>query len=191
MISSRPVSGRTIVWLVVLVSVQLVCAAFFVFDVLSALTGLMSEPLDWRLREFLEIGASVGLILGIIAGGHALHRALADRNAARHQLARASGVFMGLLEQRFAEWALTPAERDVALFALKGLSLAEIARLRQTSEGTVKAQTYAIYKKAGVSGKSQLLSLFFEDLIADDSPIKAVLGPDPKAEPATGSAQRS
>lgn len=188
--SSR-VSRRTVVWLAVLVVVQLLCAAFFIFDILSALTGIVTEPLNWRLREFMEIGAALGLVLGIFAGGYALHRALGDRNDAREQLERASGVFMGLLEQRFDEWRLTPAEKDVALFALKGLSTADIARLRQTSEGTVKAQTYAIYKKAGVTGKSQLLSLFFEDLMADDSPIRAVLSENGKAAPAAPQAAES
>lgn len=79
---------------------------------------------------------------------------------------------MDLLAERFAEWGLTRAERDVALFAIKGLSTAEIAGLRQTSEGTVKAQTAAIYRKAGVTGRPQLLSLFIEDLMRDDSPIR-------------------
>ena len=60
---------------------------------------------------------------------------------------------------------LTPAERDVAMFSIKGLSTAEIASLRKTSEGTVKAQTNAIYRKAGVAGRSQLLSLFVDDLM--------------------------
>jgi DNA-binding CsgD family transcriptional regulator len=53
----------------------------------------------------------------------------------------------------------------VALFAIKGMSTAEIAGLRRVSEGTVKAQTAAIYRKAGVSGRPQLLSLFIEDLL--------------------------
>ena len=57
---------------------------------------------------------------------------------------------------------------DVALFAIKGMSTAEIAALRSTSEGTVKAQTNAIYRKAGVSGRPQLLSLFIEDLMSVD-----------------------
>lgn len=52
------------------------------------------------------------------------------------------------MHERFADWGLTPAERDVALFAIKGLSLAGIASLRKTSGGTVKAQTNAIYRKA-------------------------------------------
>ncbi|MEM6372014.1 MAG: LuxR C-terminal-related transcriptional regulator [Pseudomonadota bacterium] len=76
---------------------------------------------------------------------------------------------MELLEDKFETWGLTSAERDVALFAIKGLSTQEIARARQTSEGTIKAQTNAIYRNAGVSGRSQLMSLFIDDLI--DGPL--------------------
>ncbi|MEP2152071.1 MAG: helix-turn-helix transcriptional regulator [Roseobacter sp.] len=45
------------------------------------------------------------------------------------------------------------------------MTLAEIAELRQTRIGTVKAQCTAIYKKAGVSGKSQLFSQLVEDIL--------------------------
>ena len=41
----------------------------------------------------------------------------------------------------------------------------EIAQLRNTSEGTVKSQTAQIYRKAEVTGRPQLLSLFIEDLL--------------------------
>ena len=71
------------------------------------------------------------------------------------------------MQSRFTDWGLTSAERDVALFAIKGMSTQEIAVLRGTAEGTVKAQTNAIYRKAAVSGRSQLLSLFIEDLMHD------------------------
>ena len=69
------------------------------------------------------------------------------------------------MHERFDAWGLTAAEQDVALFAIKGLNTAEIAALRNTSEGTVKAQTNAIYRKAGVTGRPQLLSLFIDDLL--------------------------
>lgn len=124
--------------------------------------------MPWNLREFLEIWAAIGLIAGLVLGGVMLRRAITERKAAETRLRRASGAFMGLLVERFDEWGLTPAEKDVALFAIKGLSTAEIAGLRATSEGTVKAQTNAIYRKAGVSGRSQLLSLFIEDLMRDE-----------------------
>ena len=116
----------------------------------------------------MEIGAALGLVLGLVLGGEMLVWTLRERNQAQERLRRASGAFLELLEERFVEWGLTPAERDVALFAIKGMSTAEIAVLRATSEGTVKAQTNAIYRKAGVSGRPQLLSLFIDDLMRDD-----------------------
>ena len=152
--------------------IQALCAVFFVSDILASVLGIRTTPISWEMREFLEIGAAIGLVLGAVVGGLMLRRALRDRNRAEERLRRASGEFMVLLEERFAEWGLTPSERDVALFAIKGLSTAEIAALRATSEGTVKAQTNAIYRKAGVSGRPQLLSLFIDDLMRDDGAVR-------------------
>jgi DNA-binding CsgD family transcriptional regulator len=104
----------------------------------------------------------------------ALNGSLRRTRAAEEALRRASSAFMDVLEERFDDWSLTPAERDVALFAIKGLSTAEIAALRETSEGTVKAQTAAIYRKAGVSGRPQLLSLFIDDLMSPPESAPAV-----------------
>jgi len=148
--------------------VQALCAVFFVSDIVTSVLGIRTTPIAWELRELMEIGAAVGLVLGLLLGAWMLQRTIRERNEAREKLRRASGAFMDLLEERFGEWALTPAERDVALFAIKGMSTSEIATLRATSEGTVKAQTNAIYRKAGVSGRPQLLSLFIDDLMRDD-----------------------
>ncbi|PJF08974.1 helix-turn-helix transcriptional regulator [Pseudorhodobacter sp. MZDSW-24AT] len=159
--------------------VQALCAFFFVSDILSSLLGLRSTPLAWELRELLEIGAALGLILGLILGALVLRRSFRDRARAEARLRRASGAFMDLLSERFDDWGLTPAERDVALFSIKGMSTAEIAGLRGTSEGTIKAQTNAIYRKAGVTGRPQLLSLFIEDLMRDDGAVRqAAKAPD-------------
>lgn len=153
--------------------IQALCAFFFVSDILSSVLGIRTTPISWEMREYLEIGAAFGLVLGVVVGGLMLRRALRDRNRAEERLRRASGAFMVLLHERFADWGLTPSERDVALFAIKGMSTAEIAQLRATSEGTVKAQTNAIYRKAGVSGRPQLLSLFIDDLMRDDGAVRA------------------
>lgn len=151
--------------------VQLVCTTFFVGDILSSLLGLPFGPFSWQVVELIEIGAAVGLIVGIVLGAILLSRARASSRRDREALRRAQSAFHEMLEERFAGWELTPAERDVALFAIKGLSTAEIAALRGVSEGTIKAQTNAIYRKAGVSGRPQLLSLFIDDLIdAEKSP---------------------
>lgn len=148
--------------------VQALCAVFFVSDIVTSVLGIRTTPIPWEFRELMEVGAALGLVLGLLLGAWMLQRAMRERNEAREKLRRASGAFMDLLEERFREWALTPAERDVALFAIKGMSTSEIATLRTTSEGTVKAQTNAIYRKAGVSGRPQLLSLFIDDLMRDD-----------------------
>lgn len=159
--------------------IQALCAVFFVSDILSSVLGIRSTPISWEMREAMEIGASLGLVLGVVVGGLMLRRALRERQRAEEQLRRASGAFADLLQERFQEWGLTPSEKDVALFAIKGLSTAEIASLRSTSEGTVKAQTNAIYRKAGVTGRPQLLSLFIEDLMRDDGTVR----PMPAAQP--------
>lgn len=166
--------------------IQALCAFFFVSDILSSFFGFTSTPLSWEVREYLEIAAAFGLILGLVLGGLALRRALLQRNAAQARLRRASGAFLDLLAERFDAWGLTPAEKDVALFAIKGLSTADIAVLRVTSEGTVKAQTNAIYRKAGVTGRPQLLSLFIDDLMQDEGgglrlPALAKTGSDQSA----------
>jgi len=151
----------------VILAVQAICALFFLSDMLSSLIGFRTSPISWQNRELMEIGAAVGLVLGLGTGALALVRAHQRSAKAEAQLRVASGAFMELINDRFTEWGLTAAERDVALFAMKGLSILEISQMRQTSEGTIKAQTGAIYRKAGVSGRPQLLSLFIDDLIGE------------------------
>ena len=172
---------------VLLLIVQALCALVFVLDIVLSVVGVYPAPLAWTTRELMEIGALIGLILGLVFGAMLVWRNFTDLKLAHARLDRASGAFLDLLNARFDEWGLTAAERDVALFAIKGMTVQDIARLRETSEGTVKAQTAAIYRKADVSGRPQLLSLFIEDMIGG-----ARSGESPGSSPALdGSAQTS
>ncbi|UZD89611.1 helix-turn-helix transcriptional regulator [Cognatishimia activa] len=153
--------------LLLLAVIQIGCALFFVSEIVLTIFGGRTAPISWRLRELLEIGAAVGLVLGTSFAFVALRTAQRQQAKAEESLRQVQSAFHEHLEERFEQWSLTNAERDVALFSLKGLSVSEIAAVRETSEGTVKAQSNAIYRKAGVSGRSQLLSLFIEDLIED------------------------
>jgi hypothetical protein len=49
--------------------------------------------------------------------------------------------------------------------AIKGLDVAEIAALRGSAQGTVRAQLTRIYAKAGTTSQTGLIALFMEELI--------------------------
>ncbi len=69
------------------------------------------------------------------------------------------------IDQQLTKWNLTAAEKEVAFLLLKGLSLKEIAEVRNTSEKTARVQSMAVYAKAGISGRSELSAFFLEDLL--------------------------
>lgn len=160
---------------------EAVCAAFFLVNILSAYLGY--RPLSWRVHELVEIGVVVGLCIGIALTSRLLVLSRRQAERAEAALRAASGAFQDLLEERFTQWGLTPAERDVALFMIKGYPTQEIANLRGSSPGTVKAQTNAIYRKSGVSSRAQLVSLFVEELIMD--PLVQKERDDPAAKKVT------
>ena len=69
------------------------------------------------------------------------------------------------IDAQLARWMLSPSEKEIALLLLKGLSLKEIADIRNTSEKTVRAQSVTIYSKSGLDGRSGLAAFFLEDLL--------------------------
>ncbi|MEL6806525.1 MAG: LuxR C-terminal-related transcriptional regulator [Pseudomonadota bacterium] len=161
---------RNLILFSVVFVVQVLCAVFFISDIMITVFGWPVALVNWQVHELIEIGAALGLIIGAGVGAFMLRATLRRSAHVESQLRAASGAFMELLDDRFRDWGLTPAERDVALFSIKGMSTQDIAQMRETSEGTVKAQTNAIYRKAGVSGRPQLLALFIDDLM--DGPLR-------------------
>ncbi|MES9939124.1 MAG: helix-turn-helix transcriptional regulator [Candidatus Thiodiazotropha sp. 6PLUC2] len=85
------------------------------------------------------------------------------------------GLSEGIATQ-FTEWGLTPAEREVGLLILKGLSYKEIAIIRNVSEKTVRLQAHTIYRKAKLSGRAALSAYFLEDLLLPSEPTNKTLG---------------
>jgi len=109
-----------------------------------------------------------------------LDRALAEARAevrrwtedARRWNREAGPVLQGLgeaIDRQFQRWGLSEAESEIALLQLKGLRHKEIAELRQTSERTVRQQALAVYRKSGLSGRSDLAAFFLEDLLLPQS----------------------
>lgn len=170
---TRKILTRNSLGLGLLLTIQVLCALYFISDVVSSYIGFSHAPIPWELHEALELAVSAGMIVSIGLVIWVLYRTLHERNRAEAGLRRAAGAFSDLLEEKFTHWGLTRAERDVALLSIKGLSMAEVAALRVTSEGTVRAQANAIYRKAGVSGRQQLLSLFIDEMMGQDGKLAA------------------
>ena len=150
--------------LIALIAVQSICAAFFLWDVLADI-----EPDGLRalanLHISIEAMAALALISGIVFETRSLMRLLRRKAHLEDQVSVASGALHELILDHFERWSLTPAESDVAMFAIKGFSIAETAKLRGSAEGTVKAQLNAVYRKAGISGRGALLGLLIDDLL--------------------------
>ena len=95
-----------------------------------------------------------------------------DLDAARREARRfreeAREALRGLgeaIDHQFTRWNLSPAERDVGLLLLKGLSHKEIAAVRSTNETTIRQQALALYRKSGLRSRAELSAFFLEDLL--------------------------
>ena len=143
-----------------IICLQSVAAMFFVVD---ASADLRVQAVDWHLAVETVIAAA--LLVGVVLNALELRDLLRRQRRANAVISVASGALAELIEMRFRDWSLTPAEADVALFALKGFSVEDIASLRNAAPGTIRAQLTRIYAKAGVSNRPALLSLFMDDLL--------------------------
>ena len=155
-------SDREVVPITLVIAIQVVAVVYFLFDAVREEAGVPAV---------LDIVVGVALFAGIALGALAIRRLHAERRQQEAALAVARGALGDLMRQRFAEWKLSRSEADVALFALKGCAIADIAQMRGSSAGTVRSQLSQVYAKAGVSGQPMLMSLFLEDLLGPAGPL--------------------
>lgn len=158
----RRASDRGVAAVAIVVAMQAIAAVFFVAD---AVGDLATD--GWGLHIAIETLVAVALAAGVIAGAWQVRRMLAEARRRDAALSIAEGALAELIEARFAAWRLTPAEADVAMFALKGCYVDQIAELRGSAPGTVRAQLARVYGKAGVSSQAAFASLFIEDLLGE------------------------
>lgn len=71
------------------------------------------------------------------------------------------------IDEEFSRWGLTPAEKEVGLMLLKGLSFKDISDLRKTSEKTIRQQATNIYQKSGLPGRAELAAYFLDDFLVE------------------------
>ncbi|WPZ37026.1 LuxR C-terminal-related transcriptional regulator [Thalassobaculum sp. OXR-137] len=152
------------------------CMAFFAGDVIWDVAEHLRDGVGYGAEESVHLLFETLAVLGLGYGAWLLrgYVALLRRQSAAsaQTIASLRGSFELVLVQKFDDWKLTAAERDVTLLIIKGLSVAEIAQARQTAPGTVKAQSSSIFRKIGVSSRTDLMSHVLEEFI-DASSLQA------------------
>lgn len=142
---------------------QGLASAFFVAD--SLIDAQFQPGAEGPAMSWLEAGIAVALLAGIVLGARLIRQMLTEARERERVIALARGAVAEVIAERFAEWSLSASESDVALFALKGCPIAEIAGLRGSAEGTVRAQLSQVYAKAGVTSHTALMALIFDELL--------------------------
>jgi DNA-binding CsgD family transcriptional regulator len=152
--------------LIILMAVQLICAVFFMSDVVhDYMTRGTFVGIDLHL--WVEIVATGTLMGALVLEGRFLADLLHRKARLEDGLAAASSEVHKVISEQFGDWRLSPAETDIAMFLVKGLGTRDIAELRGSAEGTIKAHFNSIFRKAGVHSRAELLSLLIDRLLGD------------------------
>ena len=162
--------GRESVFIAILGAVALASGADLVAD--------LSHGADTAhvIKEAAVVAISMIAIVWLLLGLHrqkqeilSLQRELGEaqntRARAAEHVVEARRKLGQVVSRQFVEWELTESEKEVGWLLLKGLSLKEIALVRETQEKTVRQQASAIYRKSGVSGRHAFSAWFIEDIL--------------------------
>jgi DNA-binding CsgD family transcriptional regulator len=165
-------------------TIALTLAVNFVF--------LIKDMMD-DVREgagFWHIGPEILIVVGTVATAvftmifwvrarekaDGFERRIVELEVQNHEWQERTKIFVaGLaneIDRQFETWKLSAAEKEIALLVLKGLSNKEIAEIRVTTEQTVKQQSSAVYRKAGLASRAELSAFFLEDLLSPPEPEK-------------------
>lgn len=161
--------------LIALILLQTFCVMFFVTDIID---DIIADPVALLsdTHTMVEIVANLAMVAAVVVEALYLRRLLIAQAHAARTVSVASGALHEVMEGYFRDWGLTPSEADVANFTIKGYAIAEIATLRGSAEGTVKTHLNAIYRKSGLAGRGQLVSILIEDLLG--GPMHLPAAPD-------------
>jgi len=121
--------------------------------------GLAAIAAMLLFRGWRQTEDSLERVRGVLAARQA------ERDHWRHLAENALRGLGEAMDRQFGAWSLTPAEKETALFLLKGYSHKETARLTQRSERTVRQHAVSVYRKSGLGGRAELAAFFFEDML--------------------------
>lgn len=148
---------------------QLICGFILLVDVSGEVHGAMIKrvPLGAMMLFHLisEVFATVLMGVAFLLSFRQRQRHQRALAMAQTRMGKLRGDFASLVTDRFHAWDLSPAETEIALLTVKGLKIAEIARMRDCRESTIKSHLTAIFRKAGVASRTELLAKFVDDFL--------------------------
>ena len=160
-------------WIALLLAVIVLLKLVDVIQDTGLALPAMHLAQEWVLLMLSAVGC-IYLIIDMRRRSKALQRladSLSSREAQFHtlntQLEKAKQSHAKAVREQFMQWELTRSEQEVAQLLLKGLSLREIAAVRDTREKTVRQHASAIYAKADVDGRHALAAWFLEDFLGE------------------------
>lgn len=136
---------------------------FFAYDILvDLMTGV-----DGIWHVVVEFAVFVAIVA--VLARELLHVRQLSRDIAmeKSKTARLAGEMLSVINEQFQSWGLSSSEAEVALLLIKGLSMKEIAEVREVKDKTVRTQAASIYAKTGHAGRHELAACFIEDLMSE------------------------
>lgn len=145
------------------------CGMIPCFDVGGELHGVVLYPrsFNWRAKALLgtELLATPGLGFAFVRTRAEIRRTFANSRDDKDRLRAPRDEFDQLMHQRFRGRGPSPAESDVTLLTMRGLKIADIARMRGALQGTVKSQLSTIFRKSGTSTRTEFDARFIDEFL--------------------------
>lgn len=145
------------------------CGALLCFDIGGEIHAFTAYPQSVSLAAMAhlvaETVATFGVGLAFLINQAALRRSVREAAEVKDCLSALRDDFDRHMHKRFSGWGLSPAETDVALLTVRGLKIAEIAKIRGAQIGTIKSQLSMIFKKSGASTRTEFVARFVDDFL--------------------------
>lgn len=135
--------------------------SFFIFDIISDVLSNEDDLLHVIIELFVFIAISL-VLFRELQHVKSLNKAI---KIEKSKTARLVGELLQVMQEQFSKWSLTASECEVALLLIKGLSMKEVAEVRNVKEKTVRGQATTIYAKSNCAGRHELAAYFIEDLM--------------------------
>ena len=135
---------------------------FFAYDIVIDVLNNR----DGYLHISIELIVFIAITLVLFSELKHVSRLIKEVMVEKSKTARLAGELLTVMHGQFERWGLSSSETEVAILLIKGLSMKEIASVRDVKEKTVRHQATSIYAKSGFSGRHELAAHFIEDLMS-------------------------